>query len=102
MQRQGIPKKSQRRYKKRFEKIPKKIAKGVTTGRAGGIKLGNSGVKILSPDKNSWAKAGGTLIKFGNAFRIDTGAMWGLHMHILSSGHLPLGAVIAGLIGAEY
>lgn len=76
--------------------------KGVTTGRAGGIKLGNSGVKILSPDKNSWAKAGGTLIKFGNAFRIDTGAMWGLHMHILSSGHLPLGSFLAGLIGTEY
>ena len=76
--------------------------KGVTTGRAGGIKLGNSGVKILSPDKNNWAKAGGTLIKFGNGFRIDTGAMWGLHMHILSSGHLPIGAVIAGFIGTEY
>lgn len=76
--------------------------KGVTTGRAGGIKLGNSGVKILSPDKNNWAKAGGTLIKFGNRFRIDTGAMWGLHMHILSSGHLPIGSVIAGFIGTEY
>ena len=76
--------------------------KGVTTGRTGGIKLGNSGVKILSPDKNSWAKAGGTLIKFGNAFRIDTGAMWGLHMHILNSRHLPIGAIIAGLIETEY
>ena len=76
--------------------------KGVTTGRAGGIKLGNSGVKILSPDNNSWTKAGGTLIKFGNVFRIDIGAMWGFHMHILSSWHLPIGAVIAGLIGTEY
>lgn len=76
--------------------------KGVTTGRAGGIKLGNSGVKILSPNKNNWAKAGGTLIKFGKGFRIDTGAMWGLHMHILSSGHIPIGAVIAGFIGTEY
>ena len=76
--------------------------KGVTTGRAGGIKLGNSSVKILSPDKNNWAKAGGTLIKFGKGFRIDAGAMWGLHMHILSSGHLPIGAVIAGFVGTAY
>ena len=76
--------------------------KGATTGRTGGIKLGNSGVKILSPDKNNWAKASGTLIKFGKAFRIDVGAMWGLHMHILSSGHLPIGAFIAGLIGAKH
>lgn len=38
---------------------------GVTTGRTGEIKLGNSGVTILSLDKNNWAKAGGTLIKFG-------------------------------------
>ena len=76
--------------------------KGVTTGRTGGIKLGNSGLKILSPDKNNWTKAGGTLIKFGKCFRIDTGAMWGLHMHMLNSGHLPIGAVIAGLIGIEH
>ena len=76
--------------------------KGVTTGRAGGIKLGNSGVKILSPDINNWAKASGTLIKFCKSFRIDAGAMWGLHMHILRSGHLPIGAIIAGFIGTEY
>ena len=57
--------------------------KGVTTGRVGGIKLGNSSVNILPPNKNNWAKAGGTLIKFGNSFRIDTGAMWGLvYAHI--------------------
>ena len=38
----------------------------------------------------------------GGGFRIDTGAMWGLHMHILSSGHLPIAVVIAGFIGTEY
>lgn len=59
-------------------------------------------IEILSPDKNNWTKAGGTLIKFGKCFRIDTGAMWGLHMHMLNSGHLPIGAVIAGLIGIEH
>ncbi|MBR7160770.1 MAG: RHS repeat-associated core domain-containing protein, partial [Clostridia bacterium] len=76
--------------------------KGVKTGRAGGIKLGKKGVKVLSPDKNNWPKAGGTLIKFGNAVRFDVGAMWGLHMHIMSPRHLPIGAVIAGLIRKEY
>lgn len=74
--------------------------KGVPTGRKGGINIGNSSVKILSPDKNNWAKAGGTIIKFGNSFRVDVGAMWGLHIHILGSGHIPLGVFIAGLIGS--
>ena len=77
--------------------------RGVTTGRKGGIKLGNSNVKIFSPDKNNWAKAGGTLVKFGNVVRFDTGAMWGLHMHILgSSGHIPVGSIIAGLLATEH
>lgn len=49
--------------------------KGMTTGKAGGIKLGKSGVKILSLDKNNWTKAGGTLIKFGKYLRFDIGAM---------------------------
>ena len=75
---------------------------GVATGRKGGIKLGNFNIKILSPDKNNWTKAGGTLIKFGNSFRLDIGAMWGMHMHIRNSGHIPIGAILAGLIGNEY
>ena len=74
--------------------------KGVPAVRKGGINIGNSSVKILSPDKNNWAKAGGTIIKFGNSFRVDVGAMWGLHIHILGSGHIPLGVFIAGLIGS--
>ena len=73
--------------------------KGVATGRNGGIKLGNSNIKVLSPDKNNWTKAGGTLIKIGSGFRIDTGAMWGLHAHIAKSGHIPIGSIVAGLIG---
>lgn len=72
---------------------------GVTTGRNGGIPIGKAGLKILSPDKNSWAKAGGTLIKFGKAARFDIGAHWGLHMHILTSGHLPIGSILAGIFG---
>ena len=72
---------------------------GFQTGRKGGITLWKSGVKVLSPDKNNWAKAGGTIIKFGDTLRLDVGAHWGLHMHIFSSTHLPLGAVLAGIIG---
>ncbi len=75
---------------------------GAATGRNAGIKLGNTGIKLLSPDKNNWVKAGGTLIKFGGKVRFDIGAMWGLHMHILKSGHIAIGSIIAGLIGAEY
>ncbi len=75
---------------------------GFATGRNAGIKLGNTGIKLLSPDKNNWVKAGGTLIKFGGKVRFDIGAMWGLHMHILKSGHIAIGSIIAGLIGAEY
>ena len=75
---------------------------GVQTGRKGGIAIGKSGIKILSPDKNNWTKAGGTLIKFGKAFRIDIGAKWGLHMHILSSPHIPLGSILAGFIAGIY
>ena len=73
--------------------------KGVPTGRKAGIRLGKSNIKVLSPDKNNWTKAGGTLIKFGSKFRLDAGAMWGLHMHILNSSHIPLGAFLAGIIG---
>ena len=72
---------------------------GVQTGRNGGITLGKTGIKILSADKNTWAKAGGTLIKFGKVLRFDIGAHWGLHMHIFASGHLPIGSIIAGLFG---
>ena len=49
-----------------------------------------------------WPKAGGTLIKFGDAFKINIGAMWRLHIHILNSVHLPIGAIIVGLIGIKY
>ena len=37
--------------------------------------------------------------KVGKAFRIDIGAMWGLHIHILNSGHIAIGLIIAGLLG---
>ena len=72
---------------------------GFQTGRKGGIDFWQFGLKVLSPDKNSWAKAGGTLFKFRYEFRLDVGAHWGLHMHIFSSPHLPIGAVLAGIIG---
>ncbi|MDE6000983.1 MAG: RHS repeat-associated core domain-containing protein, partial [Clostridia bacterium] len=72
---------------------------GVKTGRHGGISFGKTGIKILSPDKNQWKKAGGTLVKFGKQFRLDIGANWGLHMHILNSPHLPIGVILAGIIG---
>ena len=74
---------------------------GVQTGRSGGISIGNAGFKILSPDKNTWAKAGGTLIKFGKAARIDIGAHWGLHMHLAKTGamHLPIGMIFASFLG---
>lgn len=74
---------------------------GVATGRNAGIHLGKTGTKILSPDANTWTKAGGTLIKFGKALRFDVGAMWGLHMHILKSGHIAIGSIIAGILGGS-
>ena len=72
---------------------------GVQTGRNGGIALGRTGMKVLSADKNSWTKAGGTLVKLGKYFRLDVGANWGLHIHILSSSHIPIGILFAGIIG---
>ena len=72
---------------------------GIQTGRNGGISIGKTGIKILSPDRNSWAKAGGTLLKFGKYFRLDIGANWGLHAHILNSTHIPIGIFLSGIIG---
>lgn len=72
---------------------------GFPTGRKGGINFWQYGLKVLSPDKNNWAKAGGTILKFRYEFRLDVGAHWGLHMHIFSSTHLPIGVVLAGIIG---
>ena len=81
---------------------------GVDTGRNSGIYLWKNGPKILSPDKNVWnpknpfTLSGGTLLKYGKVNRLDTGAQWGLHMHLTLTGakrHLPIGTIIAGLIG---
>lgn len=80
---------------------------GAQTGRNGGIAIGKSGLKVLSPDKNifnpanPWYKAGGTLAKFGKVARLDIGAQWGLHMHLAMFGstHLPIGVALAGLLG---
>ena len=72
---------------------------GVTTGRRGGISLGRN-IKILSPDKNNWFGAGGTIIKFGNTLRIDVGIQWGLHIHLLKFNHFPIGSWLAGILGA--
>ncbi len=80
---------------------------GAQTGRNGGIALGKTGIKALSPDANTWTKAGGTLLKIGKNTRLDIGAHWGLHIHTaLNSAkwlpsiikHFPIGAIIAGFI----
>lgn len=80
---------------------------GAQTGRNGGIALGKTGIKVLSPDANNWAKAGGTLLKIGKNTRLDIGAHYGLHLHTaLNSAkwlpsiikHFPIGSIIAGFI----
>ena len=80
---------------------------GAQTGRNGGIALGKTGIKVLSPDSNSWAKAGGTLLKIGKNTRLDIGAHYGLHLHTVFNSakwlpsiikHFPIGAIIAGFI----
>ena len=71
---------------------------GLPTGRKSGYYLWNSGVKILSPDKNNWIGAGGTLFSLGYEFRIDVSPIWGLHAHILDSTHIPIGFIIAAIL----
>jgi len=68
--------------------------------KKGGIALGKK-VKILSPNSLKHFEAGGTLIKFGKAMRIDVGTQTLLHMHTaLTRGlHIPLGSIFGGVGG---
>ena len=80
------------------------------TGRKGGIEIAKN-MKILSPDSLRYANStpGGTLIKFGNKFRIDVrtgdaknillGAGQLLHAHIgiSEATHIPLGLLITSI-----
>lgn len=76
---------------------------GAQTGRKGGTLLGNTGIKVMSPNKLGGWEAGGTLIKFGNAFRIDVGVKTLMHFHIGAiAAHLQFAAIqaiISGIIG---
>lgn len=73
---------------------------GVPGGRGTGISLGNN-VSILSPDKLTPRNIhnGGTLIKFGDAFRIDVSSNNLLHFHMSGVEHIPFGPIISGLFG---
>lgn len=75
---------------------------GVGFMAAFGSALLSSTIQIGISVGTSVLVGGSVSIANGGGFRIDTGAMLGLHMHILSSGHLPIGAVIAGFIGTGY
>ena len=71
---------------------------GAQTGKSGGLALGK--VKVLSPDAAWHQNNGGTLIKFGNAMRIDVGSHTLLHAHFFNmSQHLPIGTIGAGIYG---
>ena len=83
---------------------------GVPTGKTGGIaKTG-----FMSPDKlrtpegiakianrgQKFYDYGGTLLKFGKYAHIDVSTKSLLHMHLFfTQAHLPLGTVLAGIIG---
>jgi len=72
---------------------------GMQTGSKGGIPLFDTGAKILSPNSIQHWETGGTLIKFGNAMRIDVGSQTLLHAHTALTGtaHIPLGVLLTGL-----
>ncbi len=85
-------------------------SKILKTGRKGGIEIAKN-IKILSPDNLRYANStpGGTLIKFGNKFRIDVrtgdaknlllGAGQLLHAHIgiSEATHIPLGLLVTSI-----
>ncbi len=78
---------------------------GVSTGRNGGLTIGNK-IRILSPNHPTAYDAGGTLLKIGSKYknvRIDVGIKSLLHMNIQLAKkvnyHLPFGTLGAGLWG---
>ena len=71
---------------------------GVTTGRNGGIQLFKN-VKILSPNNVNFYENGGTLIKYGNIFRLDVGSKTLMHMHAFGFNHIPIGTIISSFLG---
>lgn len=78
---------------------------GVTTGRKGGLTIGNR-IRVLSPNHPKTYEAGGTLLKIGNKYkniRFDVGSKSLFHMNIqltkTANYHLPIGVFGAGLWG---
>ena len=57
-----------------------------------------------SPNSATNPHYGGTLIKTGKHFRLDTEPALGLHFHMALTGrmHIPLAWLIGGLIGAQW
>ena len=77
-----------------------KITRNISSG-FNGFKMGK--MKIWSPNSATNPNIGGTLLKFGKFNRIDTEVGQLLHIHLRIFGyklnHLPLGTVLAGIIG---
>ena len=78
---------------------------GVSTGRNGGLTIGNK-VRVLSPNHPKAYEAGGTLLKIGSKYkniRFDVGSKSLFHMNIQVAKsvnyHLPIGMFGAGLLG---
>lgn len=67
-----------------------------------GANVGN--VRFWSPNSASNPHYGGTLVKFGKYFRLDTEPALGLHFHMAITGkmHIPVSWLIGGLIGTEW
>lgn len=62
------------------------------------------GLRIWSPNSATNPHYGGTLIKIGKYFRLDTEPALGLHFHMALTGrmHIPLSWLIGGLIGTQW
>ena len=77
----------------------------ITRAMSPGFNGANVGtVRFWSPNSASNSHYGGTLVKFGKYFRLDTEPALGLHFHMALTGkmHIPVSWLIGGLIGTEW
>ena len=77
----------------------------ITRAMSPGFNGANVGtVRFWSPNSASNSHYGGTLVKFGKYFRLDTEPALGLHFHMALTGkmHIPVSWRIGGLIGTEW
>ena len=77
----------------------------ITRAMSPGFNGANVGtVRFWSPNSASNPHYGGTLVKFGKYFRLDTEPALGLHFHMALTGkmHIPVSWLIGGLIGTEW